>query len=47
MKVELPPSEPITQDNKISYDSVMIGMIARLGQLEIDRDVYPVLAGDQ
>jgi murein DD-endopeptidase MepM/ murein hydrolase activator NlpD len=47
MKVELPPSEPITEDNKISYDSVMIGMIARLGQLEIDREVYPVLAGDQ
>ena len=47
MKVELPPSEPIAEDNKNSYDSVMIDMIARLHQLEVERKNFPVLAGDQ
>ncbi len=46
MKVELPPSEPITEDNKTSYDSVMIDMISRLHELEIDQQDFPVLAGD-
>lgn len=44
MKVELPPSEPITEENKISYDSVMIDMIDRLHQIEVQNDVFPVLA---
>jgi len=47
MRVELPPSEPIAEDNKISYDSVLMDMIVRLGQLEVDQDIYPVLAVDQ
>jgi len=46
MKVELPPSEPITEDNKTSYDSVMIDMIDRLHQIEVQNDVFPVLAGE-
>jgi murein DD-endopeptidase MepM/ murein hydrolase activator NlpD len=45
MKVELPPSEPITEENKISYDSVMIDMIDQLHQIEVN-DVFPVLAGE-
>ena len=46
MKVELPPSEPIAEDNKNSYDSVMIDMLARLNQMEIGQNDFPVLAGD-
>ena len=46
MKVELPPSEPITEDNKTSYDSVMLEMIDRLHQLEIDQQEFYRLAGD-
>jgi len=46
MKVELPPSEPIMEDNKASYDSVMLEMIDRLNQLKIDNKPYHRLAGD-
>lgn len=46
LKVELPPSEPILEDNKSSYDSVMLEMIDRLHQLEISQQEYPRLAGD-
>ncbi|GJM29306.1 MAG: peptidase M24 [Cyclobacteriaceae bacterium] len=46
MKVSLPPSEPITMENKTSYDSVMIDMIDRLHQIEAQKDIYPVLAGE-
>ena len=46
MKVELPPSEPIAEDNKSSYDSVMIDMLGRLHQIEIGQEDFPVLAGD-
>jgi murein DD-endopeptidase MepM/ murein hydrolase activator NlpD len=46
MKVELPPSEPIAEGNKTAYDSVMIDMLARLNQMEIGQEDFPVLAGD-
>jgi murein DD-endopeptidase MepM/ murein hydrolase activator NlpD len=46
MKVELPPSEPILEDNKPAYDSVMLEMVDRLHQLEIEQQVFPKLAGD-
>ena len=46
MKVELPPSEPIAEGNKTSYDSVMIDMISRLHKLEIEQGDFPILAGD-
>ena len=46
MKVELPPSEPIAEDNKTSYDSVMIDMLGRLHQIEMGQEDFPVLAGD-
>ena len=46
LKVELPPSEPITEDHKIAYDNIMMVMIDRLHQIEIENKVYPVLAGE-
>lgn len=46
MNVELPPSEPILEGNKPSFDSVMIEMIDRLHQLEVVPQESPVLAGD-
>lgn len=46
LRVELPPSEPITEDHKIAYDNIMMVMIDRLHQIEIENKVYPVLAGE-
>ena len=46
MKVELPPSEPILENNKSSYDSVMLEVVDRLHQLEIKPNDYSILAGD-
>lgn len=46
LKVELPPSEPITENHKPAYDSVMIEMIDRLHHIEIQNSIFPVLAGD-
>ena len=46
LKVKLPPSEPITEDHKIIYDNIMMVMLDRLHQIEIENKVYPVLAGE-
>ncbi len=46
MKVALPPSEPITNNHKPTYDSVMIEMIDRLHLINVDNRIFPVLAGD-
>lgn len=46
LKVELPPSEPILENHKPAYDSVMMEMIDRLHQIEVDDSMFPVLAGD-
>jgi len=46
LKVELPPSEPILENHKPAYDSLMMEMIDRLHQIEVDDSMFPVLAGD-
>ncbi len=46
LKVELPPSEPITENHKPAYDTVMMEMIARLQRIEIENQIFPVLAGE-
>lgn len=46
LKVELPPSEPILENQKPAYDSLMMEMIDRLHQIEVDDSMFPVLAGD-
>jgi murein DD-endopeptidase MepM/ murein hydrolase activator NlpD len=46
LKVELPPSEPITENHKPAYDTVMVEMLARLQRIEIENQIFPVLAGE-
>jgi len=46
LKVELPPSEPITENHKPAYDTVMMEMIDRLQRIEIENQIFPVLAGE-
>ncbi len=46
LKVELPPSEPITEDFRASYDSVMVNMMDQLQQVAYPNESFNILAGD-
>ncbi len=46
LKVELPPSEPIHEVNRIAYDTVMMSMLEQLQNVIYPNEAFPILAGD-
>ncbi len=46
LKVELPPSEPIHEDNRVAYDTVMMSMLEQLQNVVYPNEAFPILAGD-
>ena len=46
LKVEIPPSEPILEENKAAYDPVMLDMLEQLQNIPYSDQAFPILAGD-
>ncbi|MDH3710006.1 MAG: peptidoglycan DD-metalloendopeptidase family protein [Cyclobacteriaceae bacterium] len=46
LKVELPPSEPIHEDSRVAYDTVMMSMLEQLQNVVYPNEAFPILAGD-
>jgi murein DD-endopeptidase MepM/ murein hydrolase activator NlpD len=46
LKVELPPSEPITEDFRATYDSTMLDMMQQLQNVAYPNETFNILAGD-
>ncbi len=46
LKIELPPSEPITENHRVVYDSVMISMLEQLQNVSYPNESFQILAGD-
>ena len=46
LKVELPPSEPIMEDSRVAYDSVMLNMMEQLQNVSYPNESFNILAGD-